>query len=125
MIAMCYNRVMVNRLIKMSSLIALAVMMVMLNFTTPAEVGPLGVLVFFTTVYIVVLGVASGLVALFYKITKRKTELGRKDYYYAAALGFGPILVLLVLAFGSLSLWTGALIVLFEALVCLIVNKKL
>ncbi len=38
---------MVNRIILISSLVAIVIILVMLNFTTPASIGPLGVLVFF------------------------------------------------------------------------------
>ena len=41
---------MVNRLIMLISLVASIVLVAMANFTNPAEVGPLGVLVFFTTI---------------------------------------------------------------------------
>ena len=42
----CYNRLMPKHLIPVLSFGAAAVILLMLNFTTPAEIGPFGVLVF-------------------------------------------------------------------------------
>ena len=120
----CYNQVMVNRLIILFSLVALIVIMVMLNLTSPAEIGPLGVLVFFTMIYIVVLGVATGLVALMRRVTGHKNGMRRKDYFFAAVIAFGPIMLLLVQSFGSFSLWTVGLTVMFVVLGCFLVSKR-
>lgn len=116
---------MLNRVILLLSLVATVVLMVMLNFTTPAEIGPLGVLVFFTTVYIVVFGLATALTRLFRLITGQKGAMRRKDYLYAAVAAFGPILLLLAQSFGSLSIWTLGLVVGFVGLACFAISKRL
>lgn len=121
----CYNTIMLNRLITILSLAAFSVMMVMLNFTTPAAVGPLGVLVFFTTIYMVALGIAVILVRAFSKMNGRKGMLRRKDYCYAAVGAFAPILLLLAQSFGSLSIWTMALTAAFVFLGCFAISKRL
>ncbi len=121
----CYNTVMVNRLITILSLVGFAVMMVMLNFTTPAEIGPLGVLVFFTTIYMTVFGLAVLLVRAFSRMNGRKGVLRRKDYCYAAVGAFAPILLLLAQSFGSLSIWTVLLTVAFVFLGCFAISKRL
>ena len=56
-----YNRLMPKHLVPVMSLLAAVILLVMLNFTTPAGVGPFGVLVFFTTFYILMFGVALAL----------------------------------------------------------------
>ena len=116
---------MLNRLITILTLAAVAIMMVMLNFTTPAEVGPLGVLVFFTTIYVVVYGVVVLLIRMFLKMTGKKGRLRRKDYYYAAVGAFSPILLLLAQSFGSLSIWTVGLTGMFVFLGCFAISKRL
>ncbi len=116
---------MLNRMITILSLVALGIMMVMLNFTTPAAVGPLGVLVFFTTIYMVVFGLAVLLVRAFSKMNGRKGVLRRKDYCYAAVGAFAPILLLLAQSFGSLSIWTILLSVAFVFLGCFAISKRL
>ena len=115
---------MLNRLILLFSLAALIILMVMINLTTPAEAGPPGVLVFFTAVYGVVFGIITGIVFLFRK-TMGKSNLRRKDYCYVAVMSFGPIMMLLMQAFGSLSIATIGLTVVFIGLGCFLVNKRL
>ena len=115
---------MVNRLITFFSLLALIIIMVMLNLTAPAEIGPLGVLVFFTMIYVVVFGVATGLVALMRRVTGNRGGMRRKDYFFAAVIAFGPIMLLLVQSFGSFSLWTIGLVIAFVGLGCFLVSKR-
>lgn len=115
---------MFNRVITLASLIALIVLMVMLNLTNPAAIGPLGVLIFFVMIYLVMLGVMTGLVGLWLLLTGKKGGMGKKDHAYAAVLALAPLMVLLVQAFGSLGPWTLALIVIFEGLGCFLVNKR-
>ena len=116
---------MLNRLITILSFTSLGIMMVMLNFTTPAAVGPLGVLVFFTTFYIAVFGLAVLLVRAFSRMNGRKGILRRKDYCYAAVGAFAPILLLLAQSFGSLSIWTVLLTGAFVFLGCFAISKRL
>ena len=59
-----------KHLVPVMSLLAAVILLVMLNFTTPAGVGPFGVLVFFTTFYILMFGVALALVRFFARLTR-------------------------------------------------------
>ena len=115
---------MVNRVILIVSLIAAVIVSVMLSMTTPTAVGPFGVLVFFTMGYLILLGVVTGLVAIFVRIVGQREWLGKKDYAYAAVIAFGPLLLLLVRAFSAISLWTVGLSALFVLLGCFLVDKR-
>lgn len=115
---------MFNRLMLLLSLVSVIVILMMINFTTPTGVGPLGVLVFFVMLYIVIFGVVNGLVALFMR-TMGKKQGSQKNRYYAAMISFGPIMVLLVQSFGSLNLVTVTGIVAFVALGCFVISKRL
>ena len=117
-----YNEVMPKRLILALSLLAAVVLLLMLNFATPAEVGPLGVLVIFTSCYVLVLGLALALVRLFFKLTGK--QFGRKGYMYGAIIAFGPIMLLLAQSLGSINLVTVSLVVLFVLLACFLVSKR-
>ena len=112
---------MFNRVMLLVSLALTIVLLVMMNFTTPMEVGPLGVLLFFTTIYIIVFGLVSALVQLVYRINKRK--MGRKGRFYAAVIAFAPIMLLLVRSFDSLSVLTAGLVLVFVGLMCFLVKK--
>ena len=116
---------MLNRLIILASLIAVIILMVMINLTSPAEIGPLGVLVFFTMVYVVFFGVVTGVIALLRRATGNGSTMRRKDYFFAAIIAFGPIMLLLIQSFGSFNLWTVALVFVFVVLGCFYISKKM
>ena len=113
-----------NHIIVSISVIGLAVLMIMLMFTSPTEIGPLGVLLFFTTVYLVTFGIATLLLQTFACFAFKKTTPTNKDYLYAAVLAFGPIMLLMARSFGAINLWTVSLIVLFLFLAEFLVAKR-
>ena len=122
MLEIWYNGSMSKHLIPVLSLIAAVILLTMLNFTTPAGIGPLGVLVFFTAVYVLMLGIAVALVKLFLKMTGK--QVGRKSYMYGAMIAFGPIMLLLAQSLGSMSPLTVGLTVVFVLLGCFLVSKR-
>ena len=75
-------------------------------------------------IYIVVFGVATGLVALMRRVTGNRGGMRRKDYFFAAVIALGPIMLLLVQSFGSLSPWTMGLVTVFVGLGCFFVSKR-
>lgn len=111
-----------KHLIPVLSLLAAAVLLVMLNFTTPAGVGPFGVLVFFSACYILMLGIALVLVKLFMKLAGKK--IGRRVYLYAAVIAFGPIMMLLIQSLGTLTPLTIAAVIILIVLVCFLISKR-
>ncbi len=117
-----YNRLMPKHLVPVMSLLAAVILLVMLNFTTPAGVGPFGVLVFFTTFYILMFGVALALVRFFARLTR--SQLGKKEYVSGAVVAFGPIMLMLAQSMGSMSWLTVGLTVIFVLLGCFLVSKK-
>lgn len=110
-----------KRLIPVLSLLAAVILLVMLNFTSPTGIGPLGVLVFFTTFYVLMFGLAVGVVKIFAKLLGK--QMGRKEYLYGVVVAFGPIMLMLAQSLGSVSLLTVALTVLFVLLGCFLVSK--
>jgi len=117
-----YNRSMPKHLVPVMSLLAAVILLVMLNFTTPAGVGPFGVLVFFTTFYVLMFGIALVLVRFFARLAR--AQLGKKEYAYGAVVAFGPIMLMLAQSMGSMSLLTVGLTVLFVVLGLFLVSKK-
>lgn len=106
------------------SIAGLAALIALLTLTSPTEIGPLGVLVFFTTLYVTVFGVFSLVLRVFYRLAFARTEMRGKDYLYAAVMAFGPIMVMMARSFGAISLWTITLIVLFLLLAEFLVMKR-
>lgn len=118
-----YNELMPKHLVPVLSLLAAVILLVMLNFTTPTGIGPFGVLVFFTTFYVLMFGVSMLLVKIVTKLLGK--SLGRKQYLYGAVIAFGPIMLMLAQSLGSVSVTTVALVVVFVLLGCFLVNKRM
>ena len=113
-----------NRIVYITSIIGLAVLIMMLIFTSPTDIGPFGVLLFFTTIYVVVFGIVTFLVQAFQRIAFKKTTFKNKDYLYSAVLAFGPIMLLMAHSFGAVNLWTVMLICIFLGLAEFLVYKR-
>ena len=117
-----------NRIITVISIISLAALIFMLTFTSPTAIGPFGVLVFFTTLYIVIFSATSLVLRVFYRLAYAKHDkvtMRNKDYLYAAVMSFGPIMVLMARSFGAINFSTIGLIVLFLALAEFLVYKRI
>ena len=125
---MCYNKVMNHNrnshIIIGISIIGLAALIIMLNLTSPTDIGPFGVLLFFTTLYLALFGTITLVMMAFYRLALKKAVLTNKDYLYSAVLAFGPIMVLMARSFGAINLWTIALILIFLILAEFLVAKR-
>lgn len=114
-----------NRFISLVSIVGLAVLITMLNFTSPTEIGPFGVLLFFTTVYIVCFGIITLFAKSFMRLAFKKENFYSKDYFYTAILAFGPMMLLIARSFDAVNLWTTALICIFIFLAEFLVAKRI
>jgi len=113
-----------KRIISYLSIAGLAALLLMLNLTSPTEIGPLGVLLFFTTLYLTIFGGVILLMKTFYRLAFKKDAFRPKDYLYAAVMAFGPIMILMARSFGAINLWTISLIVIFLSLAEFLVYKR-
>ncbi len=115
---------MLRKLLAFLSIFALVVILVFVNYTTPTEIGPFGVLVFFMSLYIFLFGVSLCIVSILRFILKGKRKNKKLDYYYAVIFAFGPIILLLMRAFDVSSLMSVAITILFVFLGCFLIKKK-
>lgn len=106
------------------SLIGLAVLSLMLNFTSPTEIGPFGVLLFFTTVYLESFAIVVLVMGKFYEIALRRKDFRKKDYAYAIVASFSSIIFLMVRSFGMVNRWALGVILLFVVLAEFLVYKR-
>lgn len=113
-----------NRVIIVTSILSLVGLILMLNLTSPTEIGPSGVLLFFTTVYVLIFGIATFLFKLFYRLALKRTTFRNKDYLYSAVAAFGPVILLMARSFGAVTVWTVSLIALFLFLAEFFVCKR-
>lgn len=95
-----------KRAILATNLIGLAVLGLMLNLTSPAEVGPFGVLVFFTTIYALVFSWFYLLARAFLKLAFSRHKLKRKEWLEVAVAAFLPLMLLMARSFGELNFGT-------------------
>ena len=107
-----------KHLITVLSLFAAIILLLIMNFTTPTGIGPLGVLAFFTACYVLVLGVSTIVVKIFMKMSGK--QMGRKGYLYAAIIAFGPI----IQSLGTLGPLTIALVAVVIFIACFLVSKR-
>ena len=114
-----------NRVITIISIVSLAVLITLLFFTSPTEIGPFGVLLFFTTLYVSFFGLITMVMQTFFKLALGKNNFTNKDYLYSAVLSFGPIMLLMARSFGVINLWTISLIALFLFLAEFLVAKRI
>lgn len=96
---------MLSRVFPFMSFIAAIVLVSMIFFTTPDSLGPLGIFVFFLTVYMVMLGIMTGLVKIFTRLVFRRKEMGWKDYADAGVLAFWPVMVLVFISIGTANIF--------------------
>ena len=95
-----YNMNMVNRLILILSLVVLSIVSAILFFTSPATIGPLGILFFFVLVYFLSFGIITFFMKFFVKIFFARKVMIKKDYINAGIIAILPITVLVLIASG-------------------------
>lgn len=95
---------MLSRIFLFMSLISSIILAVMLFFTTPVGIGPLGIFAFFLLTYLVVLGVMAELLKIFKRVVYKKKGMGWKDYADAAVLAFWPVMLLIFISMGTVNL---------------------
>jgi len=100
---------MLSRVILFLSVVAAVIGVALLFFTSPVEIGPLGVLLFFIAVYFAMLGVSTLVVKLYVRMVQKRGELKRKEYAYAFVLAFFPVIVMMLLAFGVANILLSAI----------------
>ncbi len=91
---------MVNRLILILSLVVLSIVSAILFFTSPANIGPLGILFFFVLVYFLSFGIITFFMKFFVMIFFARKVMIKKDYINAGIIAILPITVLVLIASG-------------------------
>ncbi|MBR3176860.1 hypothetical protein IKF25_02705 [Candidatus Saccharibacteria bacterium] len=119
-----------NKLLLMISVLAAVVLAAMMFLTSPSSIGPVGVLVFFTTSYLFFLGLAALGCRLFFmirgKINKAKasTNLSKKSLRYGLVVALAPVALMLVGSFGGISIGEVVIVVFLEILLCFLTSRN-
>jgi hypothetical protein len=121
---------MFKKIIFAVELLSIILLVVMMNFTTPTEIGPFGVLIFFMLVYVVCLGICTCVLYWFFWVKGVFSDKGsgvanvKKSYVYGSVVAFGPVMMLATQSFGGLNLLEVSLIVFFVIIACFLVSKR-
>ena len=95
-----YNIFMINRLILILSLIVFAIILAILFLTSPAIIGPVGILFFFVMVYFLSFGAVTFFMHFFVRIFFSRKNMIKKDYIKSGIIAILPITVLMLIASG-------------------------
>jgi hypothetical protein len=127
---------MLGRTIAISMVGAIVLLAVLLQTTTPATIGPLGILFVFILLYVSALGVLTFLLfgcsrvvaklaatLVVKKATIHPLPLGRA-YYYSSVLALAPVLFVGMQSVGKVSIYDVVLVVLFVTIACIYIAKR-
>ena len=127
---------MLQRVIALITIISLLLLTVMLVTTTPASVGPLGLLLIFITAYLTSLGLIS---FFLYGVSRSIAYASRgfalrrpvrvlsfrRAYYYSTVLAAAPVMLIGLQSVGAVGIYEFLLVVLFEIIGCLYITKRM
>lgn len=126
---------MLGKIIVSSVFVAILLLIMLLETTTPSSIGPVGLLGVFFLLYVVALGCVTEVIwvgsKVVYWVRKRlmtkqpPTILSlQKAYYYSTVLALGPIMMIAMKSIGSLGRYEVVLIVLFMGVGTLYISKR-
>lgn len=126
---------MLGRLVAVSSLVAFVLLVLLLQTTQPATIGPLGILAVFILMYMSALGVLTFLIYWVNRLMIRMTvsltikrplepmSFGR-SYYYASVAALAPVMIIGMQSVGDVGFYDLLLVVVFEVIACVYIAKR-
>jgi ABC-type transport system involved in multi-copper enzyme maturation permease subunit len=127
---------MLEKLVAISTVLSVICVAILLNTTTPATIGPLGIFVLFILLYVSVLGVLTFLLFGIHKIVRRILQsLGvkrpvdeltfRKAYYFSSVVALTPVMMIGLQSVGEVGIYELLLLALFTVIACTYVSKRM
>jgi hypothetical protein len=126
---------MLGRILSISLTVSLLLLVILLQTTTPATIGPLGILLIFVLMYMSVLCVLTFLIftasRLIAKISSSVTVKRpwqaltlTRSYYFASVISLAPVMLIGMQSVGEVSFYEVALIVVFIVISCVYIAKR-
>ena len=126
---------MLGRVLAISVTIAVVVLTVLLQTTTPATIGPLGILVIFVLMYVSAVGMLTFLLWAINRLVARAFRYAsvsrpvqplslRKSYYFASVIGLAPVMFIGMQSVGEVGPYELLLVVVFVAISCVYIAKR-
>lgn len=127
---------MLQRIIALITIASLCLLALMLALSTPASVGPFGLLVIFISAYLTFLGLISfflygitRVVAYVSRGTTTRRPLKpmsfRRAYYYSTILAAAPVMLIGLQSVGSVGVYEVILVTIFEVIGCVYITKRI
>lgn len=113
-----------NRGVLSVGITSFAALALLLNLTSPSDLGPAGVLLFFICLYVLIFSIITTIWKLYYKMALGRAVFRVKDYLYSAILSFAPVMLLIARSFLSINFLVVFLIGMFIGLAELFVAKR-
>jgi hypothetical protein len=126
---------MLGKIIAISIGVAVTLLVVLLQTTTPTTIGPLGILIVFILMYVSALGVLTFLLFGGSKVVAKMSSsftvrrpvraltLGR-SYYFSSVIALAPVLFLGMQSVGEVGFYDVILVVLFVVMACVYISKR-
>ena len=112
---------------------SILVISLIFNFTTPADIHPLGILILFAALFVLAFVMLVFLLTLFDRLLKWimrwvfarsvKPLPMKKVYLYSSVLALAPIILLAIRSIGENNGYGVVLVVLFEIIACFYISK--
>jgi hypothetical protein len=127
---------MLGKLISASSIISIVLVAILLQITSPANIGPLGIFVFFILLYVSVLGMLTYLIfcvsQLLVKVplimTTAKRGVSpfslRRAYYFSSVLALAPVMIIGMQSVDEVGIYETLLVVFFTVIACVYISKR-
>lgn len=122
-----------GKVIAIVALLAFVILAIVVQTTTPMQVGPLGIITVFGLIYLSVLGpltfIIYGIHLLISALRKRLDSKAsaftvKHAYYYASVLALAPVILIAMQSVGRSGLYDVTLIVIFEIIACIYITKR-
>jgi len=116
---------MVKMMIAFLGLFSMIAVLSFIYFLTPSEAGPFGVLVFFTSVFLLFFCIFFHTVSFMRFIFIGKNRNKKIDFCYAAIFAFGFIILMLMRSLGLINFWMVLGLAVFVIFGCFLVKNRL
>lgn len=127
-------RYMLGRVIILSSSVAIVLLSMLWQTTTPTTIGPLGILAVFILMYLSALGVLTFLIFGINKIIVRVSSplIKRtvpamtiaRSYYFASVIALAPVMIIGMQSVGEVGIYELLLVMIFVMIACIYIAKR-
>lgn len=126
---------MLGRVISVSIVLATVILALILQTSTPSNAGPVGILIVFLLMYMLVLGVLTFMLFWGSKLWGRVVRLIVpkrplrsltlvRSYYFSSVIGLAPVIFVGMQSVGEVGFYDVLLVVLFVSVACFYIAKR-